>query len=88
MTAEPTRYRIVCADGSAKPPEYNSFRTAEAADAFAETLDAINDLPCGPHTVEPIAPDPTCAQSSCIHCRDGKPAECKAPPYYTPEAKR
>ena len=32
----------------------------------------------------PIVADPACAQSSCIHCRNGKPAECAAPPYPGP----
>lgn len=75
-----TRYRIVCADGTARHWSAYRFLFAETA-PLVRLSDAAG---CGPHTVEPVepvAPDPTCAQSSCIHCRNGKPGACPVRPY-------
>lgn len=76
-----TRYRIVCADGRHSLLEFQDETTATR---IAGGLDAGVNARCGPHTVEPVepvAPDPTCAQSSCIHCRNGKPGACPVRPY-------
>jgi hypothetical protein len=75
-----TRYRIVCADGETQ--HGGTVMTPLNARLVAAESDASRD--CGPHTVEPVepvAPDPTCAQSSCIHCRNGKPGACPVRPY-------
>ena len=47
-------YRIVCADGSEHDETERGLPTANA---MRDQADDVN--PCGPHTVEPIAPDPT-----------------------------
>ncbi len=78
-----TRYRIVCADGTVDQHVTTYHRPERAADEVL-WMDAQFPYPCGPHTVEPVepvAPDPTCAQSSCIHCRNGKPGACPVRPY-------
>lgn len=78
-----TRYRIVCADG-----RVIHRATFDVWVDAMERLSVVNRLACGPHTVEPVepvAPDPTCAQSSCAKCQSGKPDKCAARPYYTPD---
>lgn len=52
---DPTRYRIVCADGTVDPALYASHDDA----AFTvKVIDAPSfRSPCGPHTVEPVEPE-------------------------------
>ena len=79
-----TRYRIVCADGEDRHGEVSLARVSPL-DMAAFYSECYPD--CGPHAVEPVepvAPDPTCAQSSCAKCQGGKPDKCAARPYYTP----